>query len=68
MTGLEGAVNGIRAVENRLIPGKIIVYPSVSGLGLTTLDDLQEKMPEVAKKLSDGIWTEKAEEELLKGN
>lgn len=66
--GLEGAVDGIRAVENRLIPGKIIVYPSVSGLGLITLDDLQEKISEVAEKLSDGLWSKDAENKLLSNN
>ena len=64
--GLDGAVEGIRAVENRLIPGKIIVYPSVEGLGLVRLEELGEKMPEVAAKLSDGLWTKEAEDELLK--
>ncbi len=63
--GLDGAVEGIRAVENRLIAGKIIVYPSVEGLGLVRLEELAEKMPQVAAELSDGLWTKKAEEKLL---
>lgn len=64
--GLEGAVEGIRAVENRLIPGKIIVYPSVERLGLVRLEEIAEKMPDVAAKLSDGLWTKEAEDVLLK--
>lgn len=64
--GLDGAVEGIRAVENRLIPGKIVVYPSVDGLGLVRLEELSEKMPNVAVKLADGLWTKEAEAELLK--
>ncbi|GAH67308.1 unnamed protein product, partial [marine sediment metagenome] len=64
--GLDGAVEGIRAVENRLIPGKIIVYPLVEGLGLVRLEELSEKMPEVAAKLAGGLWTKEAEAELLK--
>ncbi len=64
--GLDGAVEGIRAVENRLIPGKIIVYPSVEGLGLVRLAELSEKMPQVAAKLTDGLWTKEAEDVLLK--
>jgi threonine dehydrogenase-like Zn-dependent dehydrogenase len=64
--GLDGAVEGIRAVENRLIPGKIIVYPSVESLGLVRLEELSEKMPEVAAKLVDGLWTKEAEAALLK--
>lgn len=63
--GLEGATDGIRAVENRSIAGKIIVYPACHGLGLTRLEELPEKMPEVAKQLSDGVWTKAAEDSLL---
>lgn len=63
--GLEGAVEGIRAVENQLIPGKIIVYPSVEDLPLTRLEDLNDKMPEVAKGLSGRLWTKDAEDKLL---
>ncbi len=35
--GLEGAIEGIRAVEKNLLPGKIVVYPAGRGLGLTPL-------------------------------
>ena len=65
ISGLAGAVEGIRAVENRLIAGKIIVYPACKGLGLITLKDLNKKMPEVAACLENGLWTKKAEEKLL---
>ncbi|MHC4745528.1 MAG: alcohol dehydrogenase catalytic domain-containing protein, partial [Planctomycetota bacterium] len=47
ISGLDGAVEGIRAVENRTIAGKIIVYPACKGLGLVTLEELNEKLPEV---------------------
>ena len=65
VTGLDGAVEGIRAVENHLIPGKIIVYPSCKGLGLTRLEDLKDAHGPVAEKLADGVWTGQAEKELL---
>jgi len=64
--GLDGATEGIRAVENRAIAGKIIVYPACKGLELTELAKLEEKMPEVARCLKDGMWNKKAEEALLK--
>jgi threonine dehydrogenase-like Zn-dependent dehydrogenase len=64
--GLDGASEGIRAVEKRQIAGKIIVYPVCKGLRLTELAKLKEKMPEVAEYLSDGTWNKKAEEALLK--
>ncbi len=63
--GLEGAAEGIRAVENRSIAGKIIVYPRCRGLGLVRLEELNVKMPEVAEYLSNGLWTKKAEGKLL---
>jgi threonine dehydrogenase-like Zn-dependent dehydrogenase len=63
--GLEGATEGIRAVENRSIAGKIIVYPACKGLGLVRLEELNEKMPQVGECLSDGLWTKQAEEKLL---
>ena len=63
--GLEGAAEGIRAVENRSIAGKIIVYPACKGLGLVTLDNLNKEMPQVAECLNDGLWTKRAEKKLL---
>jgi threonine dehydrogenase-like Zn-dependent dehydrogenase len=63
--GLDGAVDGIRAVENRSIPGKIMVYPACKGLGLTRLEELATKMPDVAAALKDGLWTAEAEKKLL---
>ncbi|MBN2312370.1 MAG: hypothetical protein JXM79_00480, partial [Sedimentisphaerales bacterium] len=65
VSGLEGATEGIRAVENRSIAGKIIVYPACRNLGLVRLEEMNEKMPEVAKLLSDGLWTKEAEKKLL---
>jgi len=65
ISGLEGATAGIRAVENRSIAGKIIVYPACRNLGLVTLREMDKKMPEVAECLNDGLWTKKAEEKLL---
>ena len=64
--GLDGAVEGIRAIESRSIAGKIIVYPACKGLGLTRLEEMREKMPEVARCLNNGMWNKKAEETLLK--
>jgi threonine dehydrogenase-like Zn-dependent dehydrogenase len=67
ISGMAGAIEGIRAVENRLIAGKIIVYPQLSDMPLIPLSELGEKNPAVAEKLSNGIWTKEAEDELLKG-
>jgi len=63
--GLGGAAEGIRALENRTIAGKIVVYPTCKGLGLTELGQLRADLPDVAECLSDGMWNKKAEEALL---
>ena len=61
VAGLEGAIEGIRAVEKNLIGGKILIYPSCRGLKLTALGDLQnEALGE------DRRWSVEAEAELLK--
>jgi threonine dehydrogenase-like Zn-dependent dehydrogenase len=58
--GLDGAVDGIRAVEKNLVPGKIIIYPSCDGLKLTPLTEFFDSLP-----LSEGHWNREAEEALL---
>lgn len=62
VSGLDGAIDGIRAVEKNLMPGKIIVYPSCKGLRLTPLTELGGRLP-----LQDGQWTKQAEESLTAG-
>jgi threonine dehydrogenase-like Zn-dependent dehydrogenase len=63
--GLDDATKGIKAIENRTITGKIVAYPTCKGLDLTTIDQMNEKLPEVAERLSNGLWTKEAEEALL---
>jgi threonine dehydrogenase-like Zn-dependent dehydrogenase len=60
VSGLDGAIEGIRAVEKNLMPGKILVYPSCHGLRLTPLPELASKLP-----LADGRWTLSAEQALV---
>jgi threonine dehydrogenase-like Zn-dependent dehydrogenase len=61
VSGLDGAIDGIRAVEKNLVPGKILVYPSCHGLKVTPLTELGGKLP-----LQDGCWNKQAEEALVK--
>ena len=63
--GLAGATDGIRAVENRSIAGKIVVYPACKDLQLVPLEKMSEEMPAVAECLNDGLWTPEAEQKLL---
>ena len=65
VSGLAGATDGIRAVENRSIAGKIVVYPACKDLPLLPLDKMNEKMPQVAEYLNNGLWTRQAEQKLL---
>jgi len=63
--GLDGVADGVKAVETQKVPGKIVVYPQLKGLGLTTLPELAAIYPAVGAHLKDGVWNKKAEEALL---
>jgi len=65
ISGMAGAVEGIRAVEKGRIPGKILVYPACAELGLVPLEKLGETLPEVAACLENGLWNRRAERALL---
>jgi D-arabinose 1-dehydrogenase-like Zn-dependent alcohol dehydrogenase len=65
VSGLAGAIDGIRAVENRTLAGKIIVYPSLRDLPLIALAELKDKLSSVAGQMDHGRWTLAAEKELL---
>ena len=60
VAGLEGAIDGIRAVEKNLVPGKILVYPSCPGLPLTPISELGGDA-----KLENGHWNSAAEAALI---
>lgn len=66
VSGMAGATEGIAAVENRTLAGKILVYPMLHDLELIPLISLQERFPTVAAKLENGQWTKEAELELLR--
>ena len=65
VSGMAGAIEGIRAVENRTVAGKIIVYPELHDMPMTVLSELKDARPEVFQKLDNGQWTEEAEKALL---
>ncbi len=66
ISGMAGAVDGIAAVENRTLAGKILVYPMIHDLPLTPLSELGKRLPSVAARLDDGKWCKAAEDELLR--
>jgi threonine dehydrogenase-like Zn-dependent dehydrogenase len=64
--GLEALYDGLQAVIDMLVPGKIVLYPQIQGLPLTPLTELGEKLPEIAALLGPGgVWTRAAEKALL---
>ena len=66
ISGIYGVHEGLQAVIDNVYPGKIVVYPQITDLGLVSLDRLREVAPTVASLLRDGRWwCKEAEEELL---
>jgi NADPH:quinone reductase-like Zn-dependent oxidoreductase len=67
IAGLDGAADGLRALQEGRFPGKVVVYPHIAGLGLTPLEELPAHLPRVAALLENGhTWTNAAEKELLR--
>ncbi len=66
VAGLDGAAEGLRALQAGRFPGKVVVYPHIAGLGLTPLSELAQRLPGVASRLKNNqVWSNAAEEELL---
>jgi len=66
ISGMNDVWKGIDAVRTGSFPGKIVVYPNITDLPLTSLKELKDKYPEIGKHLTDnGGWTRQAEDALL---
>jgi threonine dehydrogenase-like Zn-dependent dehydrogenase len=64
--GMNAAPEGIEAMMDGRYPGKVVIFPQIPDLPLMGLDELPDKLPDVAAKLDDdGFWTNKAEEALI---
>ncbi|MBN1875280.1 MAG: alcohol dehydrogenase catalytic domain-containing protein [Anaerolineae bacterium] len=64
---LEAAYDGLQAVADTRYPGKIVIYPHIKPLPLTSLSELESVLPSVYNMLKDGReWTTEAEAELLR--
>ena len=60
--GMEAAPEGLRALMENRYPGKIVIFPQLRGLPLTSLADLAAGDTEFAAALgSGGTWTTAAE-------
>lgn len=66
VSGMAGALDGLSAVDNRTLDGKIVVYPNLIEIPLIPLNQMQAFYPQVAAKLDRGRWTKEAEDEFLK--
>jgi hypothetical protein len=64
--GMEAAQEAILALMEGRFPGKIIIFPQISGLPLMGLDELVQEHPEFADHLGAGYtWTAGAERFLI---
>jgi threonine dehydrogenase-like Zn-dependent dehydrogenase len=64
--GLETAAEAIQSVVTGKYSGKVVIFPQLHNLPLTSLQELRERLPEVAARLGDdGMWTREAEEALI---
>ncbi|MBC8333459.1 MAG: zinc-binding dehydrogenase [Anaerolineae bacterium] len=67
--GMQAGLDAIDGVINSSYPGKIVIFPQIQDLPLMGLDELSEKLPEVAEKLGPGnVWTAEAEAVLIESH
>ena len=60
--GIEAAADGLRALVEGRFAGKIVIFPQLRGLPLTSLEDLAASDPGLASALGPGgTWTSDAE-------
>ena len=64
--GLNVARDGLEGVKTGQFPGKTVIYTQIPDLPLMGLDEIPEKLPQLADKLGPGgSWTQEAEKALL---
>ena len=64
--GMETAADAIQSVMDSRYPGKVVIFPQIHNLPLTSLKELNDRLPEVASKLGEDLmWTNEAEEALI---
>ncbi|MFD3163905.1 alcohol dehydrogenase catalytic domain-containing protein [Herpetosiphon sp. NSE202] len=64
--GIEAALDGVKAMMAGTYAGKVVIFPQLSGLPLTGVDQLHSICPDVAAKLGAGnVWNPEAEQALI---
>ena len=60
--GIEAAADGLRSLVEGRFAGKIVIFPQLRGLPLTSIEDLATSDPELGAALgAGGTWTQEAE-------
>jgi L-sorbose 1-phosphate reductase len=60
--GIDAAADGLAAMVEGRFAGKIVIFPQLRGLPLTSLDELAARDPAIAAALGEGgTWTTEAE-------
>jgi threonine dehydrogenase-like Zn-dependent dehydrogenase len=64
---LSAARDGLKAVKDATLAGKVVIYPNIKEMPLTPLTEFKDKFPSVYARLNElGEWTQAAEEEFLR--
>ncbi|RYB95457.1 alcohol dehydrogenase [Nocardioides oleivorans] len=64
--GMRAAKDGLQALVDGSYSGKVLIFPQIDDLPLMGLDELEEKLPEVAAKLGPGnTWNGEVEKALF---
>jgi hypothetical protein len=64
---LSAAKDGLKAVKDATLAGKVVIYPNIQEFPLTPIAELKEKLPSVYAKMNErGEWTKEAEDEFLR--
>ena len=64
--GMNAAREGVEAMMESRYAGKIVIFPQIPSLPLMGLEELAERLPDVARHLGPGqTWTEEAEQALI---
>ncbi len=63
---LEAVKDGLKALMDATFPGKVVIFPNIKPLPLTSIQELKQILPEVYAKLKNGReWTNEAEQTFL---
>ncbi len=64
--GMRAAKDGLQALVDGTYSGKVLIFPQIHDLPLMGLEELKEKLPDVAEKLAPGdTWSDEAEKALF---